>query len=460
MFRAYSCGPREALGKWDDISLERGTGMKRYSTEKAEISDDLLSRSLAAAPCGCVITARGRKGNPILFVNRAFEVMSGYRAEEALGRDIRFLMGKNDGQQLPAKIREAVRTGSACTAVVRRYRKDGTLLHIEISLAPLPDPSGKAEHLLWLLRDVSAQIRREQEMRALIAEKEKRFAAYAEQANEAVWRIDFDPPLPLDMPEAQQVQWMFDHAVFAEANDAGARIYGLADGRDVAGRPLREFMPATDPKNAETLEELVRHKFRMDNLISQETAATGTKSTIVNNIKPVIEKGKVRCIWGASLDLSEFFDAREELETARKDVAAKEAALEEKSAALKELFSLVEQEKKDYSERITANVERVVMPALAKIRAENGQNVQVEMLLRALSDLMSSFGRKLEVSGARLTPREVEVCEMVKNGLSSKEISQTLNIAVHTVEKHRRMARNKLGLANKGVNLRSYLTSP
>ena len=48
---------------------------------------------------------------------------------------------------------------------------------------------------------------------------------------------------------------------------------------------------------------------------------------------------------------------------------------------------------------------------------------------------------------------------MVKNGLTSKEIARLLNIAPHTVEKHRRMARNKLGLANKGINLRTYLIS-
>lgn len=49
---------------------------------------------------------------------------------------------------------------------------------------------------------------------------------------------------------------------------------------------------------------------------------------------------------------------------------------------------------------------------------------------------------------------------IVKNGLINKEISVLLNIAVHMVEKHRRMARNKLGLANKGINLRIYLISP
>ena len=59
----------------------------------------------------------------------------------------------------------------------------------------------------------------------------------------------------------------------------------------------------------------------------------------------------------------------------------------------------------------------------------------------------------------KLTPRETEVCNLVKNGLANKEIARLLNIALHTVEKHRRMARNKLGLTNKGINLYSYFNS-
>jgi DNA-binding CsgD family transcriptional regulator len=60
----------------------------------------------------------------------------------------------------------------------------------------------------------------------------------------------------------------------------------------------------------------------------------------------------------------------------------------------------------------------------------------------------------------KLTPRETEVCSMVKNGLTSKEIARNLNIALHTVEKHRRNARSKLALDNKSINLRTYLSSP
>jgi len=180
---------------------------------------------------------------------------------------------------------------------------------------------------------------------------------------------------------------------------------------------------------------------------------------IVNNIIPSIKDGKARHIWGASLELSELFEAQQDLERSRGELALQKKALEEKNAALKELIAHIELDKKELKDRIVANVEQVIIPSLEKIRLNKKADTHIEQLRKALEDLTSSFGRKVADSRVKLTSREIEVCNMVKNGLNSKEIASLLNIALHTVEKHRRMARNKLDLANKGINLRTYLNS-
>jgi len=74
-----------------------------------------------------------------------------------------------------------------------------------------------------------------------------------------------------------------------------------------------------------------------------------------------------------------------------------------------------------------------------------------------LEELTSSFGRKITEKSVRLTPREIEICNMVKGGLASKEISNLLNISCQTVEKHRKNIRHKLGISNKDINLTSFL---
>ena len=433
--------------------------MGKNTDPNLTIPAQVMRQAVAAAPWGFVVTDPQLEGNPVVFVNQAFEGMTGYTAEEVLGKGWHLLLGKDQEQKLVEQVSEAVRRGRRCTVVLRNYRKDGARFYSELSVTPLRSRSEDVTHLIWLQMDVTAHVEREEKLASSIAENEQRYSAYAKNANEAIWRIDFEPPIPLDTPQSQQVQEIFDNGVFSEANDAVAHIYGLTKGTEVVGRPLREFLEQSNPKNVETMAEYVQKQFHMKNLVSYEKNAHGAIRTVVNNITPGIQDGQIRYVWGASLDITELFEAQEELARSRKELAAQAKRLEEKNAALKELISHIELDKKEFKDRILANIEQVLLPSLEKIRLSSREDTYIEQHRRALQDLTSSFGRKMADRRLKLTPREIEICNLVKNGLTSKEIAGLLKIALHTVEKHRRMARNKLDLANKGINLRTYLNS-
>jgi DNA-binding NarL/FixJ family response regulator len=82
----------------------------------------------------------------------------------------------------------------------------------------------------------------------------------------------------------------------------------------------------------------------------------------------------------------------------------------------------------------------------------------VQLLQKNLQELTSSFGVKLIDKKAKLTSREIEICNMVKNGLTSKEIACLLNVSLRTTEKHRYNIRKKLCISNnKDINLNSFL---
>jgi len=102
-----------------------------------------------AASCGFVITDCGQKDSPVIFVNPAFQKITGYNAKGVLGRNCCFLLGKDREQESLEQIREAVKSGRRCTAVVRNYKKDGSLFYNELSQAPLRDRSGKVTHFIW-----------------------------------------------------------------------------------------------------------------------------------------------------------------------------------------------------------------------------------------------------------------------------------------------------------------------
>ena len=86
-------------------------------------------------------------------------------------------------------------------------------------------------------------------------------------------------------------------------------------------------------------------------------------------------------------------------------------------------------------------------------------NSCVNALRHHLTELVTSFGRKITEKELRLTPREVEICSLIKSGLDSKEIADVLSISRQTVFKHRDRIRRKLKLDNSGINLTTYLQS-
>lgn len=84
-----------------------------------------------------VLTNPSLDDNPIIYVNRAFEQMTGYSSEMAVGRNCRFLQGSDTDQPGVKKLRKAIRNRETCTVVLRNYRADGTLFYNRLLFTPL-----------------------------------------------------------------------------------------------------------------------------------------------------------------------------------------------------------------------------------------------------------------------------------------------------------------------------------
>lgn len=136
-----------------------------------------------------------------------------------------------------------------------------------------------------------------------------------------------------------------------------------------------------------------------------------------------------------------------------------EEAIAQKNLALKEILAQIEIEKKTIKEDVMLNVEEVLLPALKKMRRKGTplDRKYIDILEQNLKSLTSSFGRSVSEKKFKLSPREVEIANLIKSGVASKEISQMLNISFKTVETHRNKIRSKLDILNKEVNLTTYL---
>jgi len=133
--------------------------------------------------------------------------------------------------------------------------------------------------------------------------------------------------------------------------------------------------------------------------------------------------------------------------------------LKDKNTALREVLEQIENEKQHIISQVQTNVDRVVGPILRTLANKVSPSEQhyLTLLSNSLKDITSPFLSNLENRSRMLSPREGEICTMIRNGMSSKEIAVTLDVSLHTVSKQRQRIRKKLGITSDQTNLASYL---
>ncbi|MBI5846030.1 MAG: PAS domain S-box protein [Deltaproteobacteria bacterium] len=144
------------------------------------------------------------------------------------------------------------------------------------------------------------------------------------------------------------------------------------------------------------------------------------------------------------------------------ELEVKVRQLQEVNEALRQILAQNKEDGKKFEQRIVANVEDLVLPYVRRLKGTSldvDQKVYVNVIESNLSELVAPFMRQIGNKHANLTPREIEVANMVRMGASSKEISKLLDISKRAVEFHRDSLRKKLNLKKSKRNLRAYLAS-
>jgi PAS domain S-box-containing protein len=144
------------------------------------------------------------------------------------------------------------------------------------------------------------------------------------------------------------------------------------------------------------------------------------------------------------------------------ELTAKSKELEEVNAALKVLLKRRDEDRADLENSVVVNIKELVLPYVEKLKNDHlnpQQETLISIIESNIKEIVSPFAAKLSSKFLNLTPTELQVASLVKDGRSSNEIAELMNLSPNTILFHRYNLRRKLGLKQRKVNLRTYLRS-
>jgi DNA-binding CsgD family transcriptional regulator len=153
--------------------------------------------------------------------------------------------------------------------------------------------------------------------------------------------------------------------------------------------------------------------------------------------------------------------AEGELQETNKQLTVERKALQETNLALRSVLTRIEEEKQKIYMSVQLNVDKILMPILHALSLElpRAQRKYVEMLTTNLEEITSPFVSHLSDVSFSLTPTEISICNMIRNGMQTKEIARIRGVSPATISRHREHIRRKLKITNSSVNLVTYLQS-
>ncbi len=258
--------------------------------------------------------------------------------------------------------------------------------------------------------------------------------------------------------------------ILIAAGEEGVNVYANKRAAEITGHSVAELLriglrELVAPDEIKKVAERYKRRLMGKKVLSQYETKLVRKS---REIFPV-ELSSARSFWKgepASIVIIRDITKRRRREKALRESEAelleKSGHLEEVNAALKVLLKRREEDKEELGENVVSNVRQLVFPyfeKLKKSRLDPRQTTLVDILESNVKEIVSPFATKLSSKFLNLTPAEIKIAGLVRDGRTTKEIAALLRLSENTIVFHRYNIRRKLGLKRKKANLRSYLRS-
>ena len=257
-------------------------------------------------------------------VNQALAAITGRPADAHIGKTLQEIVPSLASRMEPL-FRQVLTAGEPVTNIELQHQAGSSeeQRFWRVSCYPVHGSGGRIDGVGCVVVDLTESKRTERALR----ESEERYRAFIEQTAEAVWRVELEQPVSVDLPAEEQVQRFFAFAYLAECNDAMARMYGYERAGEIVGARLPELLDPVDPNNIEFLRAFVHSGYRLVEAETHERARDGSDRYFLNNLIGIIEHRSVSRAWGTQRDITQRKWADEALRQSREQLrVALEAA--------------------------------------------------------------------------------------------------------------------------------------
>ncbi len=333
---------------------------------------------------------------------------------------------------------------------------DNVIEYFEITASPLKDSTGNIIAGIEIARNITRRKQAEEKLE----ESENRYRMLFESAGDAIFIFEAEGEntgkiVSANQSAAEMHEYTVDELLELKitdldtpdaAEDAPDRIRRILDGEWIkAGITHRKKDGTVFPVEISAgLLEVRGHKYILafDRDITKRKQAEKMLQSAHDNLEERVEK------------------RTKMLQETKQNLKAHTAKLEETNTAFKFLLKQLETKEREFEENILSNIKHLIFPYIEKLKKSKKTSKElsyVNIIESNLKEIIAPFSQKLSSKYLGLTPKEIQIADLIRDGKHDKDMVEMLNISLDTVKTHRKNIRKKVGIYSKRTNLRTWL---
>jgi len=357
--------------------------------------------------------------------------------EELIGKHCYTVFVKRDTPCPECPSIKAIKSGTIEHTVLTRpsIKNKEKTTYLDSYAVPLKNESGDIESCIQITRNITKQVQAEKELQ----KSEEKYRNLFEDSRDAVY---------ITTREGELI----------EVNESFLDLFSLTrEGLTV----LNVQQLYVNPDDRKTFQKQIEKKGSVRGFEVKLKKKDGEKmDCLLTSTVWRGSDGNILGYQGIIRDITERKKAERDLREREEELKIQATNLKEVVTALRVLLKQRDEDKTELEEKVLSNVKELVVPFLAKVKKtplDRKQFAYIDILESNLNDITSPFLHNLSTKYINLTPKEIRVAYLIKEGKTTKEIGDMMAVSPRTIETHRKNIRRKLGIEKKKGNLRSRL---